>query len=311
MISFVNAKINIGLDILNRRPDGYHNLQTIFYPIGKKSATAESPLPFGDMIEITPTGVASIKPDYSINVKGYKINFYFEGNKVNCSHEKNLIVKGTQLYFEKLNDIGVDKFNGIRNLDIRLVKKLPDGAGLGGGSADASMLLTMLNDLFGKCFDETSLAQLALRLGADCPFFVYNRPMIGEGVGELLSDIDLSLTGYSLVVVKPPLYISTAEAFAGISPGVPEFDLHNLPNFPIERWKDIIKNDFESHLFISYPVLKDIKMELYRQGALYAQMSGSGSALYGIFKDEDRAQDCYGKFKREKESFYTSLIRLS
>lgn len=310
MLSFVNAKINIGLDILNRRQDGYHNLRTIFYPVGKRSGTAESPVSFGDILEVTTSRGDRIKADYSVRYNQFPVNFYFDGNSIACSCDKNLVVKAACKFFESLSEEEGNDCFPTGGIDVRLVKELPDGAGLGGGSADASFLLRMLNDKFGNPFSEQSLARIALSLGADCPFFIYNRPMIGEGVGELLADIELPLQGCSLVIAKPDLHISTAEAFSCISPHVPDFDLHKLPELPKGDWREVLKNDFEKHLFEKYPILRNIKIEMYNSGAFYAQMSGSGSALYGIFDDEDAAKSCFNEFGKSGVSFYRSLVIL-
>lgn len=270
MISFVNAKINIGLQIVRRRPDGYHDLQTVFYPVGLYAGTPENPSPFCDILEITKMRMPGIR-------------FTQTGSGADCADSDNLVVKAAKLFFERrgYNDAGVD---------ITLDKHLPFGAGMGGGSADAAFTLRMLADLEPHISDE-ELAEMALQLGADAPFFIYNTPMYAEGVGEKLESISLNLAGMWLVVAKPDIYVSTREAFAGVTPKAAEFDLRKLPNIPIQDWKGLVHNDFEDSIFPKYPAMREIKDELYRKGARYASLTGSGSCIYGIFDNIDVAKD--------------------
>ena len=278
MINFVNAKINIGLNIVSKRPDGYHDLETVFFPVGLECGLPHQPAPFDDVLEVTYK---------SGDVSGCR--FQFVGNRIDCPPKKNLVVKAASLFLGRYNidhgDLG--KFG---MFEITLDKHLPDGAGLGGGSADAAFTLKTLNDVTMAGYSTEQLMEMALRLGADCPFFLINRPCFAAGVGELLDPIELDLSGYSLLIVKPDIHVSTAEAFAGITPRKPAFDLRFLPYLPIEEWKDKVVNDFESTVFSRHPELGEIKQRLYSSGAVYASMSGSGSAIYGLFKDFEAAE---------------------
>lgn len=266
MIGFVNAKINIGLQIVNRREDGYHDLQTVFYPIGVHGGKPENPVQFCDILEVLCIGSNGLDIDLM-------------GRKVDCPLEKNLVYKAAKLL--------LGENEGCR---IILDKHLPDGAGLGGGSADAAFTLRMINEEVLKSrYSEDELAAFALKLGADCPFFIYNRPMYAEGVGEKLEGIKLDLSGKWLLVVKPAVYVSTKEAFAGIEPKPGDYDLRKLNDLPIEEWQGVVKNDFEDSIFPKHPILKDIKDRIIEGGALYSSMSGSGSSIYGIFDEYEIA----------------------
>ena len=275
MIRFVNAKINLGLNILRRRTDGYHDLETVFYPVGLYNGTPENLEPFCDILEIT----------QDKNLSGDKYNF--SGNSIDCPLEKNLVVKAVRLFRDEMEKKGYD----MPSLSINLEKHIPDAAGLGGGSADASFTLMMLNELAGDIFNKEQLKTFALRLGADCPFFIENRPVLASGIGEVMKSIPVDLSGYWAVIIKPDINISTKEAFAGISPHLPRHRISNIITNPIGQWREMgLSNDFESHLFTNYPLLAQIKQDLYSSGALYDSMSGSGSSVYGIFPDYKSAQ---------------------
>ena len=277
MIRFVNAKINIGLNITSRRPDGYHDLETVFYPVGLECGMPHQPEPFDDILEVSFDNG---------NVSGCR--FQFVGRQINCPPQKNLVVKAATQFLGKYNNL-YDDLASFGMFQITLDKHLPDGAGMGGGSADASFTLSMLNEATGNKLSHEDLMKLARKLGADCPFFLINKPCFAEGIGEILNPIDLNLKGFSILIVKPDISISTAEAFAGITPSKPDFDLRYLPYLPIEQWKDKVVNDFEMSIFPKYPELAAIKSNLYSSGAIYASMSGSGSAIYGIYNDTDAA----------------------
>lgn len=266
MIRFVNAKLNLGLNIVRKRPDGYHELETLFYPVGNYNGTPVNPEPFCDILEITPAE---------------KTEFAFSGRPVDCPLEKNLVYKAWHIFKEKYPELS--------DYRIHLEKHLPDGAGLGGGSADASAVLCMLNELSGSPFDYIQLAEMALKLGADCPFFIYNKPCYAEGVGERLQPADVDLSGWWCLLVKPEVSISTKEAFAGVIPGKPEFSLHETIQLPPEEWQCRMVNDFEGSLFPNHPVLKDIKEKMLENGAVYASMSGSGSTIFGLFRSKEDA----------------------
>ena len=252
MITFPNAKINLGLNITEKRPDGYHNLETIFYPI-----------PLEDALEACPRKEGP--GCYSLSQSGLSI----EGDA-----ENNLVVKAYKL---------LDETYHLPPVDIYLHKHIPSGAGLGGGSADAAFMLKLLNRMYRLNLTDDQLETYAARLGADCAFFVRNQPTYAEGIGNIFSPVELSLTGWQLLLVKPDILVSTRDAFARIRPRHPERNLRDLISQPVESWKDYMINDFEESVFPQFPAIGDIKTELYRLGAVYASMSGSGSSAYGLF----------------------------
>lgn len=277
MIRFVNAKINIGLNIVARRSDGYHDLETVFYPVGLECGLPCQPDPFDDILE------ASYKPG---DVSGCR--FQFLGRPINCSPKKNLVVKAASRFLNQYN-VDHDDLYRFGMFEITLDKHLPDGAGLGGGSADAAFTLDLLNEITDKPYSREALLSMARELGADCPFFLYNTPCFAAGIGDLLHPIDLSLKGCTILLVKPEIYVSTAEAFSAVTPRKPDFDLRFLPYLPKEEWKTRVVNDFEPSVFALHPELAKIKEGLYEAGAFYASMSGSGSAIYGLFSEFEAA----------------------
>jgi len=251
MVVFPNCKINIGLNITGRRPDGFHNLETVFYPV-----------PWSDILEIIPSD---------------HVEFIFQGNHIDCKTEDNLCYKAYQLLKTDFS---------LPPIKLFLYKNLPSGAGLGGGSSDATFTLTTLNKLFSLGLNEETLLNYAARLGSDCAFFIRNRAVFATGRGEILSEISFSLKGYYLLIVKPQIHINTAEAFKMITPVVPKHSLQEIIQQPLSEWKSYVTNDFEMPVFAKHPELNVIKEKLYAMGAMYASMSGSGSALYGIFKNK-------------------------
>ncbi|WP_029905925.1 4-(cytidine 5'-diphospho)-2-C-methyl-D-erythritol kinase [Prevotella sp. 10(H)] len=252
MICFPNAKINLGLNIISKRPDGYHNLETIFYPIDIK-----------DALEIV------IKEGLEKDV------FIEAGIKIDSASEDNLVMKALRLMRTKYD---------FPFLEVHLLKKIPFGAGLGGGSADASFMLKLINDSFQLGTSDEELAALAVQLGADCPFFIYNKPVFAEGVGEKFQNIELSLKGYHIILVKPDIHVPTKDAFAEIKPQQPGLSLKEIIKRPVTEWRELMINDFEKSVFAKYPEIKNIKDKLYHRGALYASMTGSGSSVFGIFE---------------------------
>ena len=252
MITFPNAKINLGLNITEKRPDGYHNLETVFYPI-----------PLEDALEVCPRKEGEGK--YSLTQSGMAI----EGDA-----DRNLVVRAYKL---------LDEAYGLPPTDIYLYKRIPSGAGLGGGSADAAFMLKLLNEAHNLRLTDEQLEEYAARLGADCAFFIRNRPTYAEGIGNIFSPIELSLTGWQLLLVKPDIFVSTRDAFARIRPHHPQRNLKEIISQPVESWKGCMVNDFEESVFPQFPIIGDIKTELYRLGAVYASMSGSGSSVYGLF----------------------------
>lgn len=300
MIKFVNAKINIGLNIIGKRPDGYHELQTIFYPIGIRAGGPDNPTVFNDILEVIPsTG----------NIRGFELEFH--GDNIECGRCENLVWKAADLYFKKRagSNLGVH---------IILDKHLPIGAGLGGGSADASFLLKALteaDDKLNSCpnhhpMTDKELATISLSLGADCPFFIYNVPMYAEGIGEILSPIDLNLSNYWICLVKPKIHISTKEAFAGIKPTPSEIDLRTITSLPIDEWQKFVKNDFEKNLFPKFPKLKELKDELISGGAIYSSMSGSGSTIYGIFSELESTKELINKLRKDTTIERVYLLKM-
>ena len=277
MIKFVNAKINIGLNIVARRPDGYHDLETVFYPVGLECGLPHQPYPFDDILEVSHD---------SGDVSGCR--FQFVGRRLDCPPQKNLVVKAASLFLANYND-RIGDLGKYGMFEITLDKHLPDGAGLGGGSADAAFTLELLNATTGECFSKEELSAMAVKIGADCPFFLENRPCFASGIGEELTPISIDLKGYTILIVKPDVHVSTAEAFAGVTPRKPDFDLRFLPYLPIEEWKDKVVNDFETTVFPLHPELGTLKESLYKSGAVYASMSGSGSAIYGLYSQKEAA----------------------
>jgi 4-diphosphocytidyl-2-C-methyl-D-erythritol kinase len=251
MICFPNAKINLGLHIVSKRPDGYHNIETVFYPI-----------PLCDALEIVPS-------------ETNETTFSQTGICVGGNPNDNLVMKAFHLL---KNDFDLPE------TAIYLRKQIPFGAGLGGGSADAAFMLGLLNDFAGLGLSVKQLEEYAGRLGADCPFFIRNKPVFAEGIGDIFTPVDVSLKGYYLVLAKPDIHVSTKEAYAGVTPKQPTFCLTEISRLPIEEWKNRIVNDFEEGIFARYPAIGAIKQALYDRGAIYASMSGSGSSVFGIFE---------------------------
>lgn len=252
MVYFPNGKINLGLRILGKRPDGYHDLETVFYPVAVK-----------DGLEI---------------VEGEDdVTFTQSGNPVGGNPENNLCIKAYRLL---KND-----FPSLPPCRIHLHKKIPERAGLAGGSSDGSSTLLLLNRKFALGISEEELIRYALRLGSDCPFFILNRPAHALGRGEILKPLPLDLSSFSILIVNPGIAIETREAFAHISPQEDNrLLLEEAMRKPVESWKDHVVNDFENYAFTKHPEIGALKNSLYEAGALYASMSGSGSSVYGIFK---------------------------
>lgn len=253
MILFPPCKINIGLDITSRRADGYHDIDTVMFAVRKLCDSLE-------IIEASP----ETKCPY----------FSFSGISVDCRQDENIIIKAWKLMHERF---------GIDPVMVHLHKAIPFGAGLGGGSSDAAHMLRGLNELFGLGLTTSQLTALSAELGSDVPFFIHDKPMECTGRGEIMTPTDISLSGYWIVIVKPTVSISTAEAYSGVTPCLPSVPLRDRICQPIHKWKDNITNAFESTLFGRYPEIEYLKASLYDAGAVYASMSGSGSALYGIF----------------------------
>lgn len=255
MVVFPSAKINIGLRIVEKRPDGYHNIETFFYPVA-----------LADALEFV------VRKDNRRH-DTLKVTGLMEETDT----ENNLVMKAVRLMRQSFD------FPGIR---IHLHKSIPVGAGLGGGSSDAAGMLRALNRYFGFGLTPEELRSFAGRLGSDAPFFIDNTPSFAEGVGNILSEFPLDLSSYHIAILWPNLNISTAEAYAGCVPCPTGLSLRQLLNLPVSEWRGRVVNDFELNIFRLYPQVGRIKTALYEAGALYASMSGSGSAVYGIFREE-------------------------
>lgn len=297
MIKFVPAKINIGLNITERRPDGYHNLETLFYPIGAHNGTPECPYPFGDVLEI-----------YHDENSDSTLTFNESGPyATHCDMEKNLVVKAFRTYAAC---VAAKTCRELKHFIVNLEKHIPSGAGLGGGSADATYTLRLLNELCDNTLTHEELHRIATSLGADCPFFLYDEPMMGEGIGEVLRPCEIDLSGKWLVVVKPDIFISTKEAFSRIRPRHPETPLIEALKRPMKEWRHCVVNDFEPSLHDRYPILAAIKQSLYDNDAIYASLSGSGAALYGIYDDRETADKARKALTYHYSDLYSTLIVL-
>ena len=280
MITTPNVKINLGLNVLRKREDGFHDLETLFIPYFEIHDTLE--IVTGDDYSRTS---ASIFARYSPEMiaqgisEDAKLMITIARNEgVDWDPLKDLTAKAYQILSED---------HQMPPVKIFLEKTSPVGAGLGGGSADAAFALKMLNDLCGLGLSEHQLAAYAARLGSDCAFFIYNRPMTGEGRGEILSEYPIDITGYDIQVLTPEgVSVSTKDAYGGIRPHLPEMPLRDVLSRPVEDWDGLLVNDFEETVFAKYPELAAIKRSLYDSGAVYASMSGSGSALFALYRKD-------------------------
>ena len=255
MLTFPNAKLNLGLYVTARRPDGYHELETVFLP-----------LPWADVLEVLPAPKGQVATDLTLS-----------GRPIPGDVATNLCLKAYQL-------LKAD-FPGLPAAQLHLHKIVPIGAGLGGGSADAAFALRAIGELFGLGLTTEALEDYARQLGADCAFFIQNTPRLAHGKGDIFEPIDLNLKGITCVVVYPGLHISTVQAFAGIVPQAPATPLREALAQPLSAWRHSVHNDFEASLAPTHPVLAEIKQQLYEAGAAYASLSGSGSAVYGLFSE--------------------------
>ncbi len=264
MICFPNAKINIGLYITEKRLDGYHNLETLFYPLQLK-----------DGLEI-------------IENKGSKEPFVWSssGIRIDGSPEDNLCIKALMLLKQDFD---------IPPVKMHLHKVIPFGAGLGGGSADAAFTIKMLNEMFSLNISIDQQLKYASQIGADCAFFIQNTPHTAKGIGDILISNSTDLTGFYLLLVKPEIHISTPEAYSGVVPKVLQVSIEEKLKSPVENWKDELQNDFEDSVFPNHPFIKEIKEEMYENEAIYASMTGSGAAVFGLFREEPDLEfkDCF------------------
>lgn len=264
MITFPNAKINLGLNIVNRRPDGYHDIETVFHPIQ-----------LTDSLEIVPA-------------KGTESTLTCHGRAVDCPTEKNLVMKAYRMMEKEFN---------LPPVEMHLVKHIPDGAGLGGGSSDASFCMKMLNDMFELHLTDQKLAEMAAKIGADCPFFIYNKPMMATGIGDIFSPVEVNLKGWHMLLVKPDVSVPTKAAYAQVTPAPSAKPIPEILSENIEHWQAELVNDFEKSVFVQYPSLATIKQAITDSGATYSAMSGSGSSIFGLFRSAELAEAAAEKLK--------------
>lgn len=262
MLTFPNAKINIGLNIIEKRADGFHNIESVFYPVE-----------WCDVLEIIPS------PEN-------KVKFQSTGLTIPGNESSNLCLKAWHLLQAQITQPPL----------IHLHKVIPMGAGLGGGSADGAFTLKMLNELYELKLSNEELKDFARKLGSDCAFFIENRPVLCFDKGDQFEDFTLDLKGKFVVLVNPDIHISTAEAYSGVTAKQPEISLKTALQQPISTWKEIIKNDFEEKLLLKYPTIAAVKTSLYQSGAIYASMTGSGSTVYGIFENEIDLKNIFPNF---------------
>ena len=254
------CKINLGLNVVERRPDGYHNLQTIFYPV-----------PLYDELTIRES------EDEDVLMLG--------GNPLEGDVQDNLVLRAVRL----LRQEGFS----VPPLNIDLKKVIPSGAGLGGGSSDAACMIKTLAQLYDLPLSEEQMKDLVRKLGADCPFFINPQPLYAEGIGDVFTPISLILNGWYLLLVKPEVHVSTREAYAGVHPHMPAYSLLETIKLPVGQWVGRMVNDFEESIFSNHPLLAEIKQELYHQGAAYASMSGSGSTIFGLFRSRPNCEQVF------------------
>jgi 4-diphosphocytidyl-2-C-methyl-D-erythritol kinase len=253
MLFFPNAKINIGLNVVNKRSDGYHDIETLFFPVG-----------LSDILEFTPSE-ESARSRYTFTSTGLPLD---------CTPNKNLCIKAYQL---------LSRDFPLPSIKIVLHKIIPMGAGLGGGSSDGAFMLKLLNTYFNLGINEEGLCKYASNLGSDCAFFIKNRPLLAYGRGNEFEEIKIFPHIRHIVVVHPAIHLSTARAYAALTPKKPETDLKTALQMNMQEWRHFVKNDFEAYVFDLHPEIEDIKNLLYQKGAVYASMSGSGSSVYGLF----------------------------
>ena len=259
MINFPIAKINLGLNVVERRPDGYHNLETVFYPV-----------PISDALEVTMMDPQFPSP-YDCDLKVTNINI--EGDE-----QRNLVVRAYQLLKQD--------FPQLPRIHAHLHKCIPTQAGMGGGSSDCAYMIRLLNEQYHLGLSDQQMMDYAARLGADCAFFILSRPAYAEGIGERLQPVTLDLSCYHLAVVRPDIPVSTKEAFSLIRPHRPQKNCRDIVMQPVETWREELINDFEQSVFALHPEIGAIKDRLYELGAVYAAMSGSGSSLFGLFRED-------------------------
>jgi 4-diphosphocytidyl-2-C-methyl-D-erythritol kinase len=252
MISFPCAKINLGLNVISKRNDGYHNIETVFFPI----------LGLSDVLEI---------------VESDRFSFTQTGVRIDSATKDNLCVKAYGILAKDFK---------LPPVSIHLHKIIPFGAGLGGGSSDASFTFVLLNKIFDLGVSREQLKVYAAAAGSDCAFFIDNVPSLASGRGELLEPVELNLSGLYLLLVKPDIHVSTGEAYGSIIPHIPKLSVSEIIRLPVNEWKNKLCNDFEKSIFYLYPLIAGVKDQMYEQGAVYSSMSGSGSTVFGLFREK-------------------------
>lgn len=257
MINFPIAKINLGLNVVSKRDDGYHNLETVFYPVPIKDALEVFPMEDGFP--------SDVRCDLKVT------NLFIDGDE-----QKNLVVKAYNMIAQDYE---------LPRVHVHLYKHIPTQAGMGGGSSNCAYMIRLLNEMFLLGMSDEKMIGYAARLGADCAFFIKAQPAYAEGIGEKLQPISIDLSGYKMLVVRPNIPVSTKEAFSLITPQVPKKNCLDIVRQPIETWKDELVNDFERSVFAIHPEIGRLKEMMYEQGAVYAAMSGSGSSVFGLFSD--------------------------
>lgn len=257
MINFPIAKINLGLNVVSKRDDGYHNLETVFYPVPIKDALEVFPMEDGFP--------SDVRCDLKVT------NIFIDGDE-----QKNLVVKAYNMIAQDYE---------LPRVHVHLYKHIPTQAGMGGGSSNCAYMIRLLNEMFSLGMSDEKMIGYAARLGADCAFFIKAQPAYAEGIGEKLQPISIDLSGYKMLVVRPNIPVSTKEAFSLITPQVPKKNCLDIVRQPIETWKDELVNDFERSVFAIHPEIGRLKEMMYEQGAVYAAMSGSGSSVFGLFSD--------------------------
>ncbi|HRO47723.1 4-(cytidine 5'-diphospho)-2-C-methyl-D-erythritol kinase [Agriterribacter sp.] len=273
MVLFPNCKINIGLNITSKRADGYHNIATVFYPINWHDAV--------EMISLPDNNALSTSP-----------NFTQSGLSIPGKEADNICLKAYQILKKD--------FPGIPPVKMHLHKTIPTGAGLGGGSANGAFTLLLMNKKFNLNLTAEQLTAYALKLGSDCPFFMINAPCYATGRGEQTESLPLDLSVYSFLIVHPGIHIQTAWAFSKLKPAQPSKPLKSIIQQPVETWSHELVNDFEAPVFREYPQIEEVKKTLYANGALYASLTGSGSAVYGIFSKNKAPELKWGKDYTQK-----------
>lgn len=265
MVLYPNAKINLGLNIVEKRSDGYHNIESVFYPV-----------PLADKLEIN---------------ENKRLTFSTSGIELDSNPENNLVLQA----YHKLCRI-----QDLPPVNLHLHKSIPFGGGLGGGSSDATFCLKGLNTMFNLGLSDEKLRHISSGIGADCPFFINNQPSFVSGIGDILRPCRLDLSGYFLILVKPSVGVPTPVAYKHVKPALPDHNIRDILYQPVKEWKMYLKNDFEDSVFKAFPGFFSIKKTLYDGGAEYASMSGSGSTIYGIFKQDTDLRD------RFRDMFYFS-----